>query len=225
MAVETLKVDFFANGLCFHCNMAQRELQEYLQFHSETESAWGEKNNDLQSNLNEILNKYPEEHHQDIVESYSWELHQNQYKFPNMHRESLIITIYNFLESELNQLCGIIAESIDRKIRLKDLHGKGINRALLYLSKVAEFEMSKMGSELPYIKNVNLLRNQIVHSGGVLPDNADHELNIFVMQNLNLSGQPGHSVTLDSEFIGEFIERLIAFFNRLDEEIQLFMKR
>lgn len=224
MTVETPKVDFFANGLLFHCDMAERELQEYLQFHSETESAWSEKNNELQSNINGILKKYPEEHHQDIVESRAWELHQNQYKFPKMHRESLIITIYNFLESELNQLCEIIAESIDSKIRLKNLHGKGINRALLYLSKVAEFEMSKMGSEISYIKKVNLLRNQIVHSGGVLPEDTDHKLNIFVTQNLNLSGQPGQSVSLSSEFIGEFIEGLIVFFSKLDEEIKVFMK-
>ena len=223
MTTETPKVDFFENGLCFHCHMAQNELQEYLLFHSETVLAWGEKNNKLQNNLNKILKKYPEEHHQDIIGSHLWELDQTQDKFPNTHRESLIITIYNFLESELNQLCGIIAESIDSKIRLKDLHGKGINRALLYLSKVAEFEMSKMGGELSYIKKVSLLRNQIVHNGGVLPEKADHELNIFVTQNINLSGQPEDSVSLSSEFIGELIEKLICFFSKLDEEIKVFM--
>ena len=225
MTDKAPKVDFFANGLCFHCHMAERELQEYLQFHEETETSWAKKDEQLQSNLDEILKKYPEEHHDDIIDSHFWELHQNQYKFPNIHRESLVISIYNFVESELNRLCTIIAESIDIKVKLKDLYGKGINRTLLYLSKVAEFDMSKMGGEFPYIKKVNLLRNTIVHNGGILPDKADHDLNKFVSQNKHLSGKPGHSVFLSPGFIGELIGKLIDFLKKLDKEIQVFMKK
>ena len=62
-----------------------------------------------------------------------------------------------------------------------------------------------------------------MHNGGVLPEKADHVLNVFVTQNPNLSGQPGRSVSLSSEFIGEFIEELVGFFGKLDEEIKVFM--
>lgn len=225
MTEKPLKVDFFANGLCVHCHMAQNELHEFNQFHSETEASWIEKDDELQNKLDGILKKYPEEHHQAIIEGYSYNLHQNQYKYPNIHRESLIITIYNFLEDQLNQLCAIISESIISKIKLKDLHGRGIERAFLYLSKVANFDLSRMGREMPYIKNVNVLRNQIVHSGSHLPEKAEHKLNKFVSQNSNLSGSPGGPVSLSSEFISEFIEILVDLFDRLDEEVQAFIGR
>lgn len=225
MTEKQLKNDFFANGLCFHCRMAKTELHEFKQFHSETEALWIKKDKELQKKINGILKEYSEEHHQDIIEGHSWNLHQNQYKYPNIHRESIIIAIYIFLEAQLNQLCDIISESINIKIKRKDLDGKGIEKAFLYLSKVADFDLSKMGREMPYIKNVNALRNHIVHSGGSLPETADHKLNKFVSQNSNLSGSPGGCVSLNSDFIKEFIELLIDFFEKLDEEVQAFISR
>ncbi len=222
---KQLKVDFFANGLLFQCHMAQNELKKFSHFHSETEASWTKKDDELQDNLTEILKKYPKEYHQDIIENYSLVLHLNQSKYPNIHRKSLVITIYNFLEAQLKELCVIISESINSKIKLKDLHGKGIERIFLYLSKVAELDLSKMGREMPYIKNVNALRNQIVHCDGSLPKEAEHKLNKFVSQNSNLSGSPGDNVSLSSRFIIEFIELLIEFFDKLSEEVQAFIGR
>ncbi len=219
------QIDFFQNGLCYHCHIAQSELHEFNQFHDETESMWLKKDNKIQDSLSKILNKYTEEHHQEIIENHSWELHLNQSKYPNIHRESLIITIYNFLESRLNQLCLIISESVNSKINLNDLQGKGIERAFLYLSKIADFDLSKMGCEMPYIKNVNVLRNQIVHNGGLLPKDVEHKLNKFVLKNSTLSGKPGNNVSLSYEFISEFIKLLIEFFDKLDKEIQKFINR
>lgn len=219
------KVDFFANGLCVHCHVVETELLEYLQFHEESELWWKNRDEQLQEKIDNIIENYPKEHRDEIIESHSWELHQNQDKFPNIHRESLVITIYNFVESELNLLCEIISESINIKVKLKDLYGKGIERALSYLLKVAEFDMQNMGGELSYIRKVNKLRNTIVHRGGILPENNDHVLNQFVLQNHNLSGQPGENVSLNSEFIGELIDKLLIFFNKLDSEVQEFIKR
>jgi len=220
---EQLGVKFFINGLCLHCHLAQDELKNFEHFHSETESAWKRKDDNLQSELDKTFERYPKEHHQDILESHSWELHLNQYKYPSMHRESILITLYNFLENQLNQLCKTISESIDGDIKLKDLYGQGISRALLYLSKVAQFDLSKMGRELPNIKSVNLLRNQIVHNGGTLPEKSTHKLNEFISQQANLAGNPGDAIKIRAEFINEFIDTLIHFFKKLDIEVQRFM--
>lgn len=214
---------FFITGLCLHCQLAQDELKNFENFHLETEAAWKEKDDCLQSELDEILKKYPEEHHQDIVESHGWELHLNQYKYPSLHRESILITLYNFLENQLNQLCKILSEFIDGDIKLKDLYGQGITRAFLYLTKVANFNLTKMGGELSNIKSVNLLRNQVVHNGGFLPEEPGHKLNRFISQQSNLSGNPGSTLIIRAEFINEFIKVLINFFEKLDIEVQKFM--
>ncbi len=225
MTEQQIKVNFFENGLCFLCHMARGQLYDFTQFHTETEASWKKKDDALQGNLDKELQLHHEFQHHDIIDNYAWDLHQNQYQFPNMHRESLVITIYNFLEAKLNDLCNIIASSIDSKIKLKDLKGHGVTRAFIYLTKVANIDFSAMNQEQSYIRNINLLRNQIVHNGGYLPDASEKQLNSFVFKNSNLSGAPNNSVTLSQDFILEFINTLIKFFDKLDIEIQDFIRR
>ncbi|WP_199170171.1 hypothetical protein [Hydrogenovibrio sp. SC-1] len=131
-------VDFFGNGLCIHCHLAKNELRDLAGFNQLSEASWKEKDDSLQEELSELLKKYPEKNHEDIVDSYSWDLHLNQYKYPSLHRESLVITVFNFLEHQLNSLCHIFYESIDSDIKLKDIHGQGVERALLFLKKSGE---------------------------------------------------------------------------------------
>lgn len=217
-------IDFFGNGLCIHCHLAKNELLEFAHFNSSTESMWKDRDETLQKDVAKILDGYALEHHNEIVESYSWELHLNQSKYPSIHRESIIITIYNFLESQLNTLCGILSKCIDNNLKLKDLRGQGTERALNYLTKVVTFEFDNIGKERSYISNVNKLRNQIVHNGGLLPVNENDHLNTFVSQNAQLSGMAGHRVNIHSEFITELIDILLSFFNKLDLEVQSFIQ-
>ena len=126
MTENQAKVDFFENDLCFLCHTARGQLLDFSQFHTETEASWKKKNDILQSNLDEELQLHHEYQHHDIIDNYAWDLHQNQYQFPNMHRESLVITVYNFLEAKLNDLCNTISLSVDNKIKLKDLKGDGV---------------------------------------------------------------------------------------------------
>ena len=217
-------VDFFGNGLCIRCHLAKIELMDFAFFNVQTEEAWKSKDGDLQEELSGILEKYPGKNHGDIVESYSWDLHLNQSKYPSLHRESLIITIFNFLEHQLNSLCKILYESIDNGLKLKDIHGHGVERALLFLTKVAKFNFSSFGSELPMIKGVNLVRNIIVHNGGQLPDEPKSKVNKFVTSSENLSGIEGRYINISPEFMALFISVLLEFFDRLDNEVQNHIK-
>ncbi|MEJ8664505.1 MULTISPECIES: hypothetical protein [Pseudomonas] len=217
-------VDFFENGLCVHCHLAKNELIEFLTFNDSTEQAWRAKDDNLQQELEVILNKYPEGKHQDIIESFAWDLHCNQSKYPALHRASLLITLFNFLEHQLNSLAEILYESIDSNLKLHDIYGRGIERALLFLVKVAGIDLSSFGGEIPYIKGVNLVRNVIVHSGGVLPSNPNDKVNKFISKTAGLSGVEIESIVIGPDFIPQFIDLLIRFFERLDGEVQEHMK-
>ena len=123
MTEKLAEVDFFFNGLCMQCQMSRSGLTDFMHFHSQTEAAWKHKDNEIQNNLNEALQQNLEIHHEEIVQDFSWDIHQNQYKFPNIHRESLVITICSFLEIELNKLCSVISRSITRENK-QDTHFK-----------------------------------------------------------------------------------------------------
>lgn len=220
-----MKVNFFANGLSSACHLAQNDLIEFRIYHQEVEKIWSQKNEELQEKVSKELEQAPEEHHEDIFHNNSWELHLAQYKYPSIHRESLVLTIYNFLEDQLNDLCETLAESIEHQVRLKDLNGRGTERAKLYLSRVAGFDLSKFGAEMGHINSVNQLRNQIVHSGSTLPEKADDRLNRFVEKSPFLSGNPGERVAIDAGFVEELTEVLQRFFQALDGEVQSYIQR
>jgi len=219
-----MPVDFFENGLCFYCHLAKNELLTYSDFHSETELSWKQKDELLQKELESILEKYPEADHQDIVESHGWELHLNQYKYPDIHRTALVIAIYVFLEDQLNGLCETLGKSLDTRLRLADLGGKGLERALLFLSKIALFDLGTIPS-LSFVRHVNKLRNKMVHASGILPSDPADKLNVFVKDTLGLRGEPGGRVHIDSDFIGHLTGQLVSFFDEMGEQVQQFMAR
>jgi len=214
-------VDFFQNGLYFICHTARSELAEFREFNAAIEEMWRQRDDDLQSRVDGLLTRYSPNVHREIIEAYAEELHQNQHKFPQIHRESVLITLYSFLESQMNDLCDIIADSIDSQVRYTHLKGKGVNRALNFLVRVARFDLSSMGSEWLFIKRVNQLRDLIVHNAGILRD--DPKLNAFVSSNKNVWGEPGSHIRLGAGFIDEFISNLDCFFEKIDREVQRFI--
>lgn len=216
--------DFFENGLCFYCQLAKQELHEYLEFHSETERSWQDRDEQLQEHISSILEKYPSSEHGEIVESHGWELHLNQYRYPDIHRTSLVVALFIFVEDQLNGLCQTIGESIDSMVNLHDMRGNGTDRALTYLAKVAEFDLGSIPS-LGFVKNARRLRNRLVHAGGLLPDGEDDKLNRFVRDQCGLRGDPGHRVKVAPSFIEELAARLADFFDQLDGQVQQFMRR
>jgi hypothetical protein len=213
-------VDFFGNGLCIHCHLARRELEEFRIFNEASESAWGDRDKQLQEDLDSILVKYPQSSHDEIVESYGWDLHVNQVKYPNIHRQSIILTIFSLLEHELDGLCNILSASVNSSVSLKDLNHKGVERALIFLRKIAAFDLSKTSSEVAYIRDLNSIRNQIVHNGGNLPKDAKHKANAFVGSCPHLAGAPGRALDVREDFVPEMIGTLMGFFEKLQEQVQ-----
>ena len=55
---------------------------------------------------------------------------------PNLQRRSALITLYSFLEHELDQLCERIRIHEQSALSLTDITGKGIVRATTYLIKI-----------------------------------------------------------------------------------------
>jgi len=217
---DTVEIDFFMNGLCSLCHIAKNELMGFEAFHKTTEDNWRKINIDLEAQIEKILKEHPKEHHNDIIDDFSLDLHENQEKYPSIHRSSLLITLYCFFENTLNDLCYTLSDSVGSNIKLTDLQGSGVERALLYLSKVAKFDLSKMGGTLPFIKGINKVRNTIVHNGGSLPPDPDSAINIFVKNTSSISGSPNSSIRLEHSFINEMIEIFIQFLEDLDVEVQ-----
>ncbi|MEJ1374400.1 MAG: hypothetical protein RPT94_05180 [Candidatus Sedimenticola sp. (ex Thyasira tokunagai)] len=194
-----------------HSDKIKRDLENYQSFYSDVEFLFQKKDKELQQNINEKLKSVPEEHHSEFVEGYGQDLHENQFLFPSMHRESIFITLYNYLEHSLNEYCRLISKLSENPIKLSDLNHKGVQRAIVYLKKIALLDLSDADTEHAFLINSNRLRNRIVHAGGILPSNEEEKVNKFIDSQGNLTGSPGCAVIFREKFILEFINNLAGY--------------
>jgi len=88
--------------------------------------------------------------------------------FPDLQRRSALITLFSFLEFQLDDLCKRYAEEKNFVISFTDLKGSGIDRSTLYLEKVVGLPLDKESAIWMEIKNIQSARNVIVHNNGKL---------------------------------------------------------
>src|SRR5439155_12279325 len=97
-----------------------------------------------------VVEECPEEGYSHPVEAHrglngmTWDLKGifEDY-FPNLHRRSALITLYSFLEHQMDELCALFIQDGSPKVALRDMRGKGIERATLFLEKVAGLRIDK----------------------------------------------------------------------------------
>ncbi|PMH73610.1 hypothetical protein [Vibrio cyclitrophicus] len=125
------------------------------------------------------------------------------------------------LEFELSRLCGLFSEHLQSKLKLKDIHGNGTERAFTYLRKVVEIDFDDMQKEIFFIKGANKVRNLIVHNGCRLPEQKSKEWANFVDKNENLEIKDDTCLVVQDAFISQLVTILINFFEKLGEKIKL----
>jgi hypothetical protein len=82
----------------------------------------------------------------DMIESHggldsdSWDLSDIfMNHFPSLQQRGALITLYSFLENELNGLCDLYRRHQTLKVSFTDMHGKGVERAILFLESIVGF--------------------------------------------------------------------------------------
>lgn len=79
---------------------------------------------------------------------------------------SLVLTLVSILEEAFNTICRAYQLMNKYNITYKDFSGQGIERAILYLEKVAYVKGIKNDDKWEFIKTMRDARNMIVHNGG-----------------------------------------------------------
>jgi hypothetical protein len=118
--------------------------------------------------------------------------------FPNLQRRSALLTVCGFFEYQLDNLCLLYQSEKGYKLTLSDLNGKGIDRSTNYLEKVAGLEVFKESKIWNNIKNIQKIRNIIVHQDGKLK-NATQQTLDYINQMEFLEG--GDEVTIKRGFL------------------------
>jgi hypothetical protein len=88
--------------------------------------------------------------------------------FPSLQRRSAFLTVWSFLEHQLDQLCLFYQSEKGFGLSFMDLSGKGIDRSTSYLEKVAGLKGLKNTQQWDVLKTLQRIRNVIAHDDGKL---------------------------------------------------------
>ncbi len=99
---------------------------------------------------------------------YSFDVSKLSETFPYLLRSGFLVSCYSMLENELMVLCAYVQTRHHFSISPKDLRGNGIVLCQDYLKKVAKVSFRDQSSSWREILFFNQIRNQIVHTGGVV---------------------------------------------------------
>ncbi len=144
--------------------------------------------------------------------------------FPSLQRRSALLTICSYFEHELDELCLLYQSEKNFRLNLSDLNGKGVNRSTSYLEKVAGLNVYKTSQEWAHIKNIQTIRNVIVHRDGRLRDHQGNP-NKVVMDYINqmdslLSGSLFGEITLKEGFLSHVVSTYNNYFKLIDGSIK-----
>lgn len=98
--------------------------------------------------------------------------------YPNTVRYSMFITLYKQFEYALTEACHELEKDHPNSEKLSDLKDKGIRRAHTYLHKVVGIEEPFEPASWQKIKDLNTLRNKIIHNDAIIKTNEKDHINI-----------------------------------------------
>lgn len=147
-----------------------------------------------------------------------WQIHE---RFPNILRRALFLYCYAEIEAYLNKICHIAQKQYNLDLPLNKVMGKGIERAKLYLTKVAGVTFPYDSCEWRELTNYNKLRNVLAHAEGRL-SHAERERHLrdYVDRHPHLKLEFDGSIIIQEGFCEEVVEAALTLFKRLPKEVR-----
>lgn len=183
-----------------------------------------------QSEFKKQFDKKLEDLTGDARENYlEWQADNHFYLFdvfPSLQWLSLFNTAYSVFEKNMNYICRLAEWKTESNFKLNDLNGQGIERAKLYLRKVANVCDPFNSQPWQKIKKYGELRNVMAHATGELDLSNDKHKKIlkFAQQNQNIeviyhnNNSEFPEIRLGSEIVFESIQNYKDFLKLLSEQ-------
>ncbi|WP_428909064.1 hypothetical protein [Niallia sp. Krafla_26] len=144
-------------------------------------------------------------------------------EFPNIMRTSLFYSCFAYLENYLLIICKEIRRFKKIEIEINDIRHKGIEKAQVYLKKIAGLKFPDQSSEWNHIKKCNKVRNILIHNGGIIENNNKNVIkeietlnSVFIVNNFNRN-----EINLTASFCFEFINSVREVLRKVYEELIL----
>lgn len=151
----------------------------------------------------------------------SWDLDNifGEY-FPSLQRRSAFLTVWTFLEHQLDQLCLFFQSEKSFGLSFMDLSGKGIDRSTSYLEKVAGLKDLKASQEWDALKTLQRIRNVVAHDDGKLRDHLGKPKNGVLADMKKIGFLIGDDeITVQEGFLSKVVDICNDYFKLIEKAI------
>ena len=173
-----------------------------------------------QKNLKELAESEGWDYGDYDAERQSLELDYRHW-VPKYNAYSAIILLCSVLESRLSACAVRVGKERESAFRLRDTKGSPLDAASLFLNRVAGLDVTT-DSAWPYLRDVQNVRNIIVHRGGQRGDDPKHQKEfdeLLARHTGKLSRSEnvpfGEEVWVSVQFCRASVEQVQGFFKRL----------
>lgn len=141
--------------------------------------------------------------------------------FPTLQRRSAFLSVIGMFEFDLDELCRLYEREKSMTVMLSDMRGKGIERSVRYLEKVAVLDVYKNSSEWREIKDLQKIRNLIAHRAGMLSDGSGDPMTTEIDYiNRNEWLERKAEVVIKEGFLKHVVDVYSRYWVLLDKSIQ-----
>lgn len=142
----------------------------------------------------------------------------DEYKdFLDLYSKSILIALYSLNESKLNRIIEIASNVFNQKIKPSHFSQRDyLNSSILYLNLVIEIDTKKLETHISKLKDIQFLRNGIVHSSSIYSEiEKASEIAVKYKESLNFNTSSNSIKITKSKFIKTFFQLLKDFYEDL----------
>lgn len=119
---------------------------------------------------------------------------------------SIILMMVSMLEESFNTACKCYYVKNSYSVEFNDISGKGLDRAILYLEKVAGIRGIKQFKQWEFLDTIREARNMLIHNGGRINGNiSKFEKYKFYVR------KEDKQLFFDYDFVTKIYETILAF--------------
>lgn len=160
-----------------HRELTERRFEQFESYADSLERMFRRQAASMSVRVEAQLKTMPEHQRQNFIESAAEDYAELHETFPAMFRSSLFVMCMADFEHTLNGLAELFQNARKLELSFKEIRGEGMERARIYLKKVAQVGFPDTSPEWSEIKTFSALRNLMVHADGRIPlDHKDRPL-------------------------------------------------
>lgn len=223
-------VDYFGSRLFQICHLTANDLHNYKMYDRYAEMNLARSVSDVSEELHRILEKKHESEHEDISDFFAGDFNEYGNIFPYLHRKSMMITLFNFYEHQIETLCHEVNKLLPKDMTDEYFKGTCLKSFRIFLHREAGFNISQgeglWGAWEDMLK-VEQIRHVLVHSEGEVDNDkskplADIRNYCNRRKHIRLFG---HKIIIGDGFVAALIKELIRIFELLAEQSANFVRR